>query len=244
MESIKLYQMKAIPVTCSDSRGAIYDKRGIGKSGMMGLPEDSLDFKIYIDDAIQCIQKLQSDGYTKIFIAGHSEGSLIGMIAATHKDVAGYISIAGMGEPLYYTLTRQMEAQPEFVRNKVDEILLLLLEGKKVDDVDPMLYSLFRPSVQPFLISFLQYHPVEEIKKVTVPTLIIQGSTDIQVSVEDAQKLHEALPTATLLIIEGMNHILKNAEMDRTKNITTYNLPDLPINITLTDTITQFILNN
>jgi pimeloyl-ACP methyl ester carboxylesterase len=221
-----------------------YDKRGIGESKMVGIPEDSLDLEIYIEDAVKCIEQLKAEGFEKIFVAGHSEGSLIGMVAAVQVNIAGYISIAGMGESLYTTLTRQMEPQPEFVRNKVNEILLSLLDGKKVDNVDPMLHSLFRPSVQPFLISFLQYQPTEEIKKVTVPTLIIQGSTDIQVSVEDARKLHEALPAASISIIEGMNHILKDVEINRTINLTTYNQPDLPINTVFIDTITQFILNN
>lgn len=221
-----------------------YDKRGIGESTLEEIPEDSMNFENFIDDAILCLKMLDSIGFQKIFIAGHSEGSLIGMVAATQFPVTGYISLAGMGEPLYETLTRQLAPQPEYIRRKADEVLVCLLEGQKVDKIDPMLQSLFRPSIQPFIISFLQYHPTEEIKKLKIPTLIVQGSTDIQVSIVDAQKLHEALPTSTLTIIEGMNHVFKNAEMDRMKNLATYYQPDLPINKELTDTITQFIFNN
>ena len=42
-------------------------------------------------------------------------------------------------------------------------------------------------------------------------------------------------------IIEGMNHILKQAELDRQKNIQTYSIPDLPLKKELIKFIVEFI---
>ena len=117
------------------------------------------------------------------------------------------------------------------------------MQGKTVDNVDPMLYSLFRPSVQPYIISWFKYDPQDEIKKLKQPVLIVQGTTDIQVSVDDANNLLNANKNAKLEIIEGMNHIFKEAEADIQKNISTYSQPDLPVKKELIEVIVDFIIN-
>ena len=104
-----------------------------------------------------------------------------------------------------------------------------------------MLNSLFRPSVQPYLISWIKYDPPKEIAKLKIPVLIVQGTTDIQISIVDANQLAKALPTATLLIIDGMNHILKPAPSDRQMNLMTYSQPDLPIKPELVKGILSFL---
>ena len=104
-----------------------------------------------------------------------------------------------------------------------------------------MLSSLFRPSIQPYLISWFKYDPQKEIKKLEKPVLIIQGTTDIQVSIEDAKKLSNANQKAKLIIIEGMNHIFKEAVLDRQKNVLTYSQPKLPIKKELVKVIVDFI---
>ena len=104
-----------------------------------------------------------------------------------------------------------------------------------------MLYSLFRPSVQPYMISWFKYDPQKEIAKLDIPILIIQGTTDIQVSISDADKLALGNKKSQKIIIEGMNHILKDADANRQKNIETYSIPDLPLNKELIRIIVNFI---
>ncbi len=77
----------------------------------------------------------------------------------------------------------------------------------------------------------------------SVPILIIQGTTDMQVSTEDAERLKWANKSAKLVIIEGMNHVLKEASLDLNKNITTYNSPDLNLAPGLIEAISKFIKN-
>jgi fermentation-respiration switch protein FrsA (DUF1100 family) len=123
-----------------------------------------------------------------------------------------------------------------------NKILDSLRSGKTVSKVNPVLLSLYRPSVQPYLISWIKYDPAVEIRKLMIPVMIVQGTTDIQTSLEDAKLLSAAKPDAKLMIIENMNHILKESEADRQKNIATYSNPELPLKQGLVEALTSFIL--
>jgi uncharacterized protein len=220
-----------------------YDKRGIAESSNANTKEEDLTFEDYINDAVAWVALLKKDKrFSTIIIAGHSEGSLIGMVAAKTSNANKYISIAGAGEPVYETLKKQLAAQPDAIKNKCYPILDTLATGKIVTDVPPMLYSLFRPSVQPYLISWFKYNPKLEIVKLTIPVLIINGTTDIQVSTTDADSLHAACKQSKLVIIKGMSHLLKEAPADREKNIALYNsIPNEPIKSELVQAIVNFI---
>ena len=220
-----------------------YDKRGIGKSNTAMTSESDLRFETYINDVAGWINLLKKDKrFSKIILLGHSEGSLIGMVAAEQPGISKFISVAGAGSPAYRILQDQLKKQltPQLLEES-DKILDSLRQGKTVSKVNPLLVSLYRPGVQPYLISWFKYDPAKEISKLKIPVLIIQGNTDIQVSVDDARLLSKAKPDARLLIIENMNHILKEAEADRQKNLATYNEPELPLKKGLVDEITSFI---
>jgi hypothetical protein len=220
-----------------------YDKRGVGLSNNAGLQESDLRFENYVDDAKGWVDLLAKDArFSEIIVLGHSEGSLIGMIASQNKEVKKYISLAGVGVPAGELLKEQLKAQPAFVLDQALPIIEKLERGDTEENIPPMLYSLFRTSVQPYLISWFKYNPQKEIEKLSIPVLILQGTTDIQVSVSDAEKLANANKKAERQLIEGMNHILKKAGSDRQKNIQTYNMPDLPLKKELIDILIKFIV--
>jgi len=208
-----------------------YDKRGVAQSLSTGIAETDLRFEDYIQDAVAWIDLLKADErFSEVWVVGHSEGSLIGMVAANEAGADGLVSLAGVGESADLTLKRQLSGQPEPVRSQMMSMIDQLKAGELLGPVDPMFAALFRESVQPYLISWFRYDPAEWIAKLDVPVLIIQGSTDIQVTVDDANALYAASDeTAELVIIEGMNHILKDAPMDRAQNIATYTQADLPL---------------
>lgn len=219
-----------------------YDKRGIGESKEAGLDESALRFEDYINDAIGWITMLKTDDrFSEVIIIGHSEGSLIGMIATNQGEADAFISIAGTGKSAGELIKEQLKTQPQQVIDLAYPIIDSLSSSKTVENIPPFLFSLFRPSVQPYMISWMKYDPVLEIKKLTIPTLILQGSTDIQVSLEDANLLSNANDNSKLEIINGMNHIFKEVESDLEINLTTYNNPNLPIMIELQESIVRFI---
>ncbi|MBQ5896728.1 MAG: alpha/beta hydrolase [Bacteroidaceae bacterium] len=221
-----------------------YDKRGIGKSSAAGTKEEDLRFEHYINDAAAWADKLGSDKrFNKVIIAGHSEGSLIGMVAAREsKAVKAYISISGCGSPAYEILEKQLQGQPVQIQEESAAICKELREGRTVEQVPFYLASLYRQSVQPYLISWFAYNPAVEIAKLDIPVLILQGDKDIQVGTEEADKLHTALPTSSLYIIKEMNHVLKQCStMEQMAQLATYSDPTLPINPELVSHITRFI---
>lgn len=221
-----------------------YDKRGIAESMGLIKSESELVFEDYINDLILWIDKAKSDGrFTEIYLIGHSEGALISAAAAVKSQVAGFISLAGVGEPAYDTLIRQLSAQPKEITELTTPIIMELKEGRTVADVPEMLQSLFRDSVQPYLISWFKYDPVVVYSEIKSPIIIIQGDTDIQVTVEDARMLGEGTGIEPI-IISGMNHILKEAPADPEENLKTYQDPKLPLHQELMGEIISFINNN
>lgn len=207
-----------------------FDKRGIGKS-MPGYREDSMRFETYIKDVVAWAEWLKKNkAVKKIVIAGHSEGSLIGMIAAQKLNADGFVSIAGAGFPADVILKTQLENQ---LTGKLydDSVVALdsLKQGHLVKHPPAMLLMLFRPSVQPYLISWFKYDPSAEIAKLKCPILLLQGLNDLQITQKDAEALKAAAPTAKLMLIEGITHVLKKAGETQAENLATYSNPTLPV---------------
>ena len=220
-----------------------FDKRGISRSAAAGMSEEDLRFEHYIEDVKQWCSLLKEDPrFSSFIILGHSEGSLIGMIASQTVSPDKFISLAGPGFSMQATLRRQLADQPVYILSMSLPIIEQLEKGKTVDSVPPLINMLFRPSIQPYLISTFKYDPVIEISKVQSPALIVQGTTDIQIQVEDAKKLAAANSNSELVIIEGMNHILKEADANRFLNLRTYGDPTLELKQGLMEKITKFIV--
>jgi len=186
-----------------------YDKRGIGASRASGLSEKDLSFENYIADAKGWIEILSGDDrFSEVIVIGHSEGSLIGMVAAQKSKVSKFISLAGPGKNAGEVLLEQLGAKPQEFRDLSVPIIEKLVRGETTDSIDPSLQTLFRPSVQPYLISWFKYDPVEELAKLVIPVLVVQGTTDIQVPVAHAELLADSNSQADFILVNEMNHVL------------------------------------
>ena len=115
-----------------------------------------------------------------------------------------------------------------------------LAAGRAVAEIPPELIGLFRPSVQPFLMSEFKYDPAEEMARLDIPVLIVQGTTDVQITVEDAKRLAAAKRDAKLVILEGMNHTLRQAAT-QAEQVKAYYDTSLPLAPRLVDEITTFL---
>lgn len=225
-----------------------FDKRGIGESRGAGGEEKDLRFEHYINDAKGWIDLLSRDKrFSEVIVVGHSEGALIGLMASVNNPrVDRYVSVAGVGvnagDILKEQLTRQLAGQPESMKETVFGYIDQLKEGRTIDNVPAYLNALFRPSIQPYMISWMKYDPQKEIAKLSIPIMILQGTTDIQVGVDQAEILAKANPKARKVIIKDMNHVLKDCNtMDQQKQMATYTDPKLPLNKELVRSITEFV---
>lgn len=219
-----------------------YDKRGVAQSRTAVQREQDLRFENYIDDARLWIQRLkQDDRFNQVLVIGHSEGSLIGMVAAQEVGVDGFVSLAGAGQSADKLIKKQLKPHAQLYQQAVP-IIEKLVSRNQVSDVPTALDVLFRSSVQPYMISWFQYDPVKEIAKLTVPVLIVQGTSDLQIRIEDAEALAAAKPSAKKVMLPGVNHIFKQVgDANPAQNAKTYNQPSQPISTELVKAITQFI---
>ncbi|MBC7552722.1 MAG: alpha/beta fold hydrolase [Taibaiella sp.] len=219
-----------------------FDKRGVGESAAAMTGEAALSFDDMVADAVGFVQLLKKDArFSYVIIAGHSEGSLVGMIAAQKGGVKKFISIAGAGEPADKTIKDQYLAQS---KTKADEVTILLdslKAGYGVYNVKEDYMSLFRSSIQPYLRSWLKYDPQAEIKKLHIPVLLVQGENDLQVSSANALLLKKAYPAARLTLLPRMNHILKDAPADRSANFATYANPELSLSDGFIAALVRFV---
>jgi hypothetical protein len=208
-----------------------YDKRGVAQSRAAAPVEADLRFGTYADDAAAWVRQLKDDPrFATVAVVGHSEGSLVGMLAAQRAPADAFVSIAGIARRASDVLRDQLRPQLSADLWAESERILAALEAGTTTDVVPQaLHPLYRPSVQPYLISWFRFRPTDEISRLTVPVLVAQGTTDLQVGVAEARALKEANPRAELLIVEGMNHVLKLVPPDAAAQQASYSDPSLAV---------------
>jgi pimeloyl-ACP methyl ester carboxylesterase len=218
-----------------------YDKRMVGESKTTNKLED-LRFDDYVDDAVGLIGMLSDDQrFSRVIILGHGEGALVGMLASRDQPVKAFISVNATSEQGDKFMTEQLKSKPQYIQDEFKTLLDSMKKGKTIDNIDPALYFIASPPKQKYLISYCRYPPLRIIKIVKVPIMFIQGTTDMQVSVADAEKFKKIKSDATLTVIPGMNHILKEAPADKDQNLATYSKPELPLKPELVSDIVGFI---
>ncbi len=208
------------------------DKRGVGSSLFAVAREEELRLDTYSDDVLAWVKLLRKDKrFTKLGYIGHSEGALIGLVAAKEAKFDAFVSLCGPGRPLQDILREQLKKNlPEKLYTTSDGIITELAAGRAAKDVPKDLEVLFRPSVQPFLISAFKHDPAKLIAGIDCPVLVVSGSTDIQVSAEDAKRLGEGNSKAKVVTINGMNHVLKAVEgTNKLVQLPSYADPSLPL---------------
>ncbi|WP_247843003.1 alpha/beta fold hydrolase [Pseudomonas sp. MWU12-3103b] len=220
-----------------------YDKRGVAASRPATPDERNLSVEGYVDDAVAWSQKLKSDPrFGPLILLGHSEGALIATLAAPRADAAALISLSGSARPVDQVIREQLaRSLPPPLMLRSNQILDSLKAGHTDADVPAPLQPIFRPSVQPYLISLFRQDPAKAFAQLKMPTLIVQGSNDMQVGVGDAQALKAAKPDAELVVIEGMNHVMRIVPADVKRQLASYKDPNLPLAAELGGKLIEFI---
>lgn len=216
-----------------------YDKRVIAQINKATVQEEKMTFEDEVNDALLVVNHFK-DKYKKIILIGHSEGALVGLLVTQKVVVSKFVSISGAGNSSATLIEEQIGKNAPQLKEESQKIISQLRKGELVENISPYLAPVFRKSVQPYLISWFKYEPTKEIAKLQIPILIVQGTNDMQVEDKEAQLLKEAQPKAQLLLIEGMNHVLKKVKTLE-ENQLSYLNPDLPISGELVEGIASFI---
>lgn len=221
------------------------DKRGVGESRAAMTAEADVRFDTMVEDALAwTAEAVRQTGLPCAWLIGHSEGALVALVAAQRAEapICGLVLVAGAGRPAGDVLREQLNAslpdalKPDAMRALDD------LEAGRTTQAPEALAAVFRPSVQPYLMSWLPLDPAKLAADYGGPILIVQGDHDIQIPMSDAERIAAAQPRAELARFEGMNHVLKIAPADRAGNIATYADPDLPLAPGVAEAVGGFIL--
>lgn len=220
-----------------------YDKRGVAASQPATPDERDLSVERYVADVVAWGHKLKADPrFGSLILIGHSEGALIASLAAEQAGASAVISLAGSGRPMAEVVREQLaERLPPAQLARGSALLDRLEAGQTSLDVPVPLRQVFRPSVQPYLITLFRQDPAAAFARLPMPALIVQGRNDVQVDVADAQKLKDAKPDAHLVLIEGMNHMLRISPKDMSEQRESYQNPQLPLARELGEQIVTFI---
>lgn len=224
------------------------DKRGMFGSADAVPDANAVTVADYADDVHAWVRAIRSrTGARCIWLLGHSEGGLVALAAAQRPEaICGLILVAAPGRRLGTVLREQLRANPANapLLGQAMAAIDSLEAGRKVDSaaLDPALLPLFGPRVQDFLRSLFSYDPAALAGRLGKPLLIVQGERDIQVGKPDAERLAAANPRAKLVLLPGVNHVLKAvASDDRAANLATYSDPTLPIAPAVVEAIANFI---
>jgi len=220
------------------------DKRGIGESAAAGGDESALRFARYVADARIWHRFLA--GQPRIggtFLAGHSEGALIAMATARDEPVNGLVLLASPGTPLGTVLGRQLDAAglPPPLLDRANLIIGSIERGEVVRNVPGELAPIFRPSVQPYLASLFAIDPVEALAATGAPALVVHGTHDLQIEAADAERLQAARPGVVLVMLDGVNHVLRRTPRERDANLAAYADPDRDLAPGVVDAVARFL---
>ncbi|TCW78840.1 alpha/beta hydrolase [Burkholderia sp. SRS-46] len=224
------------------------DKRGMYGSASAIPDANDVTIEDYATDVRSWVMTIRKrTGASCVWVLGHSEGGLVALLAAQQMaDIGGLILVSTMGRPLGQVLRQQLQSNPANapILGNALSILDSLETGKTVDAdrIDPALLPLLRPQVQRFLMSELTIDPAALLGGYMKPVLIVQGSRDIQVTLQDAQRLKHANPRAELVTITNANHVLKTVHTQAlSDNLAAYTAPDLPLADGVVEAISAFV---
>ena len=215
-----------------------YDKRVVTQI-RKGKLDKKITFDDFVSDAIAIIDFFESK-YNSIVIAGHSQGSLVGLLSIK-EGVSGFISLSGAGRTIDMVIEDQISKTAPMLLEDTKKIFKILRSGKITEDFPLPLYSLFNIEIQPFMISWMQYDPNKIIAKIPIPSLIINGDNDLQVDEKEAKLLYNSAQNSEILIVKNMNHVLVEIEGDELKNVKSYNNAELKISEIVIEKMVEFI---
>lgn len=167
-----------------------FDFSGNGESE--GEFEDSTYHK-EVEDLKIVMNYFETQGIKKFILIGHSMGGGVVKIAAQDKRVKGIVSLAGV------SFGKQFEERHQKLVDKINK-----------NGVAYFNYKLFGkkfPITKKYLESVKTINIIENAKKIICPVLLIHGSNDHVVPVEESQEYFEALNSKKdFVIINGADH--------------------------------------
>ena len=209
-----------------------YDKRGAGESYALVASEAELSFDDYVADCAAVAAALGADGrFSRLVLAGHTEGGLVAAAAAARLGpaVPGLALLCPSGKSAAESVEEALAEAPEELRPEAEAIMAALRRGETYPEPSPYFADFFRPSFQPYLASWFRYDLPKELSIYAGQLLLVQGNRDFQVSLAEFSVLAALEPDAAAVVLPGMNHVLKEVGPDLEENYRSFGDPGFPL---------------
>jgi hypothetical protein len=222
------------------------DKRGIRGSAAAG-DANAVTIGDYARDAAAWLAEARArTGLRCVWLLGHSEGGLVALAAREGDNVCGLILVASPGRPVGQALREQLRANPANapILDAAFAAIGRLEAGQRVDEatLHPALRPLFAAALQDYWIDMLSRDPAAMLAGYRRPVLVMSGTRDLHVNEADARALAGSGPGVRLVLLPGVNHVLKQVDSDdRAANIATYANPALPLAPGIAEAVAGFV---
>lgn len=250
-----------------------YDKLGTGKTGLASFADHLADigFNLFVDEAQAAYGFLRSRPEIdpqRVMLLGHSEGGLIALIVAnqlkgTPDQPAALALAAPLGSPYLETVRRQLtdqyragqaagvipQADADAAIAELNAIIKSLVETQHLPATitTPALQQIFNPYNEKFLAQVAPYNPMQLAATLppTLPTLILHGTKDVQISSDDVNNVLHGFQTAgnsraALFELANVDHVFKEIPGDPNP-ATEYTNPDFPFSHEAVDRLNTFV---
>ncbi|TPH13382.1 alpha/beta hydrolase [Litorilituus lipolyticus] len=212
-----------------------FDDRGVGKSTGDFATATSADFATDANAAYQFLATQVRFKHSKIGFIGHSEGGLIGAIAAANNQkIDFFVSLAGPGtsggqilidQSYAVQKIRGLDSKKLQESDKVQRQIIHAIEnGISSDELVTLMTSLNISQAQaetqskqmtsPWFEFFINTNPKQYFKKLTMPVLALNGALDLQViakqNIDGITKAVDPL-LLTSKIYPQLNHLFQPA---------------------------------
>ena len=238
------YAMLAWSLADAGFASVRYDKRGSGTTRPSGRDPASLTTEVFVADVMAAAEAVRANGrFSRVFLLGHSEGAGHVLQAANRgAAVAGVIMVSAQGRKLVDVLREQFGRLTDSATvTQIDSAFARYLRGDDPGTVPPIAAPIMVPAARNFMRSMVAYDPQDEVRRLRAPLLIVQGTTDVQTTMSDAKLLAAAQPAAKLVVLDGVNHVLKSvATTDLTLQLASYRDPRMPLAPGVADAIVRW----
>lgn len=239
-----LYRLLAEGLAVAGVASIRIDKRGMFGSVEAIADANDVTVRAYAEDTAAWVARA-ADLAPCVWLAGHSEGGLVSLVAAQDPPDAlcGLILLATPGRPVGRLMVEQVARNPG-AAPFVEELTSIVADieagaPRPVEQISPALQPLFAEGVRDYMLDLFSWDPAALGAGWDGPALIVQGGADIQVGAEDARLLAQAMPQAERLDLPEATHMLKPDQPG--DPLATYREPDIALDPGLVPGIVGFL---
>jgi pimeloyl-ACP methyl ester carboxylesterase len=197
-----------VPILSNDFNIILPDMRGHGKTEN---PSKAIDLHSIGDDIVALIDALKLE---KPYLCGWSMGGDVSLdVAMRYPDRISGLIVGGVTHRIsesYFTSLKAMglEGPGQINFEQAEQNIPQLINLWKTEHVQSPLH--WKELVTQ--LSFEMINPTlpaeDDLKQITVPTLIVWGDRDQFLPIEHAIELYRLIPTAQLAVIPNANHFV------------------------------------